>query len=105
MFVLDGVVTLHHGSETTALHADDYAYIPPDTPHRFALMLLTYPHSITAALGTNIASDLTVSSALCLMQCSNLCTTITAHVLDAARLVNAIVFTCTFAWYGATCVA
>ena len=22
----------------TTLHADDYAYMPPDTPHRFALV-------------------------------------------------------------------
>ncbi|KAL3134040.1 hypothetical protein ABBQ32_008472 [Trebouxia sp. C0010 RCD-2024] len=33
IFVLDGVVKLYHGSKTTALHADDYAYMPPDTPH------------------------------------------------------------------------
>lgn len=36
---------MHHGSETTALHTDDYAYLPPDTPHRFAVMLLPYPRS------------------------------------------------------------
>lgn len=48
IFVLDGVVKLYHGTETTALHADDYAYMPPDTPHRFALMLLTSSHSVTA---------------------------------------------------------
>lgn len=37
MFVLDGIITLHQGTKTATLHADDYAYMPPDTPHRFAL--------------------------------------------------------------------
>ena len=34
LFVLDGSIALHHGTTTSVLNADDYAYMPPDTSHR-----------------------------------------------------------------------
>lgn len=54
VFVLDGIVTLHFGSEATPLHSDDYAYLPPDTPHRCALMQRTGSHLITTSCSVTV---------------------------------------------------
>lgn len=36
VFVLDGVIEVLVGKGMNTLHADDYAYVPADTPHRYA---------------------------------------------------------------------
>ena len=38
LFVLDGAIDVHAGAVQRALAADDFAYFPPDTAHRFTPM-------------------------------------------------------------------
>lgn len=60
IFVLDGIVTLHRGSEATPLHSDDYAYLPPDTPHRSALMQPHDPHDIRISCRVTACQNLVI---------------------------------------------
>lgn len=48
IFVLDGTVQIAYGAaEHAALHADDYAYLPPGTQKRWTCSLATRQYRLT----------------------------------------------------------